>query len=147
MVNTDRAWHWEATFPQPFGYVDNLANVEQLTVSVAQNLRASDGRVTNMSRLDARGRSFHDGDQAIDKDSVGRGANFQEQWDRALKLDPPVRARHRLERMDRGPVWRKGRADHVCRSIRRRIQPRHRADAGRPRRQLLLSARSQRPPL
>ena len=90
MVNTDRAWHWEATFPQPFGYVDNQANVEQLTVSVAQNLRASDGRVTNMSRLDARGRSFHDGDQAIENDSVGRGANFQEQWDRALQLDPPV---------------------------------------------------------
>jgi hypothetical protein len=31
---------------------------------VAQNLRAADGRVTNMSFGDARGRSFHDAPRA-----------------------------------------------------------------------------------
>ena len=39
------------------------------------------------------------------------------------------------------------RPNRVRRPVRRAIQPRHRADEGRPRRQLLLSARGQRPAL
>ena len=61
MVNTPYAWHWEAAYPQPYGYTDDPKKPEQVNVSVAQNLRASDGRVTNMSNGDARGRAFHDG--------------------------------------------------------------------------------------
>ncbi len=38
MVNTERAWHWEATYPQPFGYDTDAARPEQVSVSVAQNL-------------------------------------------------------------------------------------------------------------
>lgn len=89
MVDTRNAWHWEATYPQPYGYTDDPARPEQVNVSVAQNLRVSDGRVTNMSQGDARGRSFHDG--ALDRatDSVLHGHNFREQWTRALALDPP----------------------------------------------------------
>ena len=50
---------------------------------------ASDGQVTNMSAGDARGRSFHDGARDGSAGAVDRGANFQEQWKRALVLDPP----------------------------------------------------------
>ena len=49
MVNTEKAWHWEAAYPQPFGYIDDENVPEQVNVSVAQNLRRSDGKVTNMS--------------------------------------------------------------------------------------------------
>lgn len=89
MVNTKDAWHWEATHPQPYGYTDDPGRAEQVNVSVAQNLRASDGQVTNMSRGDARGRSFHEGARDASPGALDRGGNFQEQWGRALELDPP----------------------------------------------------------
>jgi hypothetical protein len=89
LVNTRNAWHWEATYPQPYGYTDNPRQPEQVNVSVAQNLSAADGAVANMNSGQARGRSFHDGGQNISPGSVDRGANFQEQWRRALQLDPP----------------------------------------------------------
>jgi hypothetical protein len=89
LVNTPYAWHWESTYPQVYGYTDDPDVPEQVNVAVAQNLRAADGRVTNMSNGDARGRSFHDG--AMDKTpgSVNWGHNVQEQWRRAQQLDPP----------------------------------------------------------
>ena len=89
LVNTPYAWHWEATYPQPYGYTDDPSQPEQVNVSVAQNLRAKDGKVTNMSSGDARGRSFHDGRQ---DSSAGRGEprlQCQEQWKRAFELKPP----------------------------------------------------------
>jgi len=89
MVDTHLAWHWEATYPQPFGYVDDPTVPEQVNVSVAQNLRRSDGQVTNMSDGDARGRSFHAGKIDDSPDAINHGYNFQEQWRRALELDPP----------------------------------------------------------
>jgi hypothetical protein len=89
MVNTQKAWHWEATYPQPYGYVDDPAKPEQVNVSVAQNLRCSDGRVTNMSEGDARGRSFHNGAVDTALGAVNFGHNFQEQWQRVFELEPP----------------------------------------------------------
>ena len=89
LVNTPYAWHWEATYPQPFGYTDDPKRPEQVSVSVAQNLRDSDGRVTNMSAGNARGRSFHDQARDTSPGAVDRGGNFQEQWKRAFELDPP----------------------------------------------------------
>ena len=89
MVNTERAWHWEAAYPQPYGYVDDPAKPEQVNVSVAQNLRRSDGKVTNMSEGNARGRSFHNGAFDDASGAVNVGHNFQEQWQRAFDLDPP----------------------------------------------------------
>ena len=89
MVNTPYAWHWEATYPQPYGYTDDPNRPEQVNVSVAQNLRAADGQVTNMSDGDARGRSFHDGKQDTTPGAVNHGHNFQEQWKRAFELAPP----------------------------------------------------------
>jgi hypothetical protein len=89
LVNTPYAWHWESTYPQVFGYTDDPNQPEQVNVAVAQNLRAADGRVTNMSFGDARGRSFHDGKEDKTPGAVNLGYNFAEQWKRALELRPP----------------------------------------------------------
>lgn len=89
LVNTQNAWHWETTYPQAFGYTDDPKRPEEINVSVAQNLRADNGKVTNMSEGFARGRSFHDGNQNIAHGSVDQGYNFQEQWKRVSQLDPP----------------------------------------------------------
>ena len=89
LTNTPYAWHWEATYPQPYGYTDDPKIPEQVNVSVAQNLSAKDGTVANMNSGHARGRSFHDGKQNIVPGSMDRGENFQEQWKRAFELDPP----------------------------------------------------------
>lgn len=89
MIDTPYAWHWEATYPQPYGYTDDPKKPEQVNVSVAQNLRAADGKVTNMSNLDARGRSFHDGKMDTAPGAINRGLNFQEQWKRAYELQSP----------------------------------------------------------
>lgn len=88
-INTPYAWHWEAAYPQVYGYTDDPNRPEQVNVSVAQNLRIADGAVTNMSNGDARGRSFHDGKPDTTAGAVNQGHNAREQWERALKLDPP----------------------------------------------------------
>ncbi len=87
--NTPFAWHWEATYPQHYGYRTDPHRPEQVNVSVAQNLRVRDGQVTNMSSGEARGRSFRRGAMDPAPDSVNWGLNFQEQWGRAFDLDPP----------------------------------------------------------
>ncbi len=89
LVNTPYAWHWEATYPQPYGYTDDPNKPEEVNVSVAHNLRQSDGKVTWMSSGDARGRSFHDGKQDTTPGAINHGYNFQEQWKRAFALKPP----------------------------------------------------------
>ena len=89
MVNTPYAWHWEATYPQPYGFTDDPSQPEQVNVSVAQNLRQSDGKVTNMSSGEARGRSFHDGKMEVGEGAVNYGYNFQEQWKRPFEVKPP----------------------------------------------------------
>lgn len=89
LTNTPTAWHWEATYPQPYGYVDDPAKPEQVNVAVAQNLRQRDGKVTNMSAGDARGRSFHDHVEDTTPGAVDQGYNFQEQWKRVFDLQPP----------------------------------------------------------
>ncbi|HOY60808.1 MAG TPA: hypothetical protein PK640_22015, partial [Verrucomicrobiota bacterium] len=89
MVNTPHAWHWEAAYPQPYGYTDDPNQPEQVNVSVAQNLRRSDAKVTNMSSGDARGRSFHQDRMESAPGAVNWGYNFEEQWRRAFDLRPP----------------------------------------------------------
>ncbi|MBI3849646.1 MAG: hypothetical protein HY298_05065 [Verrucomicrobia bacterium] len=89
LTNTPLAWHWESTYPQPYGYTDDPGKPEQVNVAVAQNLRAKDGKVTNMSAGDARGRSFHDGKEDTTPGAVNHGYNFQEQWKRVFDLKPP----------------------------------------------------------
>ena len=89
MVNTENAWHWEATYPQPYGYTDDPEVPEQVNVSVAQNLARADGKVTSMSLGNARGRSFHNGEKDPRPNAVDLGLNMQEQFEYAIELDPP----------------------------------------------------------
>jgi hypothetical protein len=90
MENTKDAWHWEATYPQPYGYADDPKTPEQVNVSVAQNLGAfGKHSVQNMSSGKGRGRGFHDGKQDHSPEAVLGGANFAEQWRRAYELEPP----------------------------------------------------------
>ena len=88
-VNTPYAWHWESIYPQVYGYTDDPKTPEQVNVAVAQNLRDVDGKVTNMSNGDARGRSFHNGKMDRSPGAIDRGLNVEEQWTRALQLNPP----------------------------------------------------------
>jgi hypothetical protein len=88
MEDTDQAWQWEASYPQPFGFDRDPTKPEQLSVSVAQNLRVSDAAVTNMSEGNARGRSFHEGRQDARPGAVNFGFNFEEQWQRVFALKP-----------------------------------------------------------
>ncbi len=89
LVNTRYAWHWESTYPQVYGYADDPNKPEEVNVAVAQNLRVSDGAVTQMKFGDGRGRSFHDGHEDPKPEAVNWGYGLQEQWRRALELDPP----------------------------------------------------------
>ena len=88
-TNTPYAWHWEAAYPQVYGYTDDPNRPEQVNVSVAQNLRRSDGKPINMSSGEARGRTFHWGKQDPAPGAVNQGHNFEEQWQRAFDLKPP----------------------------------------------------------
>ncbi len=89
MVNTQNAWHWEAAYPQPYGWSIDENTPEQVNVSVAQNLsREPKSPVKFMSSGMARGRSFCNG--KIEEDlATDEGRNFAEQWKRAYELDPP----------------------------------------------------------
>jgi hypothetical protein len=89
LTNTPYAWHWEATYPQCYGYTENPNLAEEVNVSVAQNLRQNDGRAVNMSTGEARGRSFHDGKEDSHPGAANFGYNFAEQWQRAFDLKPP----------------------------------------------------------
>ncbi len=74
-------WPWIAHTPQPYGWHEGPDRPEQMPVAVAEH------------PLSAIGRSFHDGGEPAlnsqDLTSVtGKGLYFQEQWDRALAVDP-----------------------------------------------------------
>ena len=89
-VNTHNAWHGEATYPQVYSYDEDPCRPEQVNVSVGQNLHQDTGRVEMMSTGRARGRSFHDGRVDDRPQAYKYGLNFEEQWRRALELDPEV---------------------------------------------------------
>lgn len=90
LVNTQNAWHWEATYPQVISYDTDPEKPEQINVSVGQNLHQDDGRVEMMSTGRARGRSFHKGSVDDRPESWKYGFNFEEQWSRAHEVDPEI---------------------------------------------------------
>lgn len=90
LVNTHNAWHWEATYPQVYSYDQDSSRPEQVNVSVGQNLHQKTGGVEMMSTGWARGRSFHEGHVDPRPDAYQYGLNFEEQWQRAIDLDPNV---------------------------------------------------------
>jgi len=81
-------WGWLEIYPQhEFKKRDN-GGFEQVTVGVAQNWSKERG-LTAMNAPNSFGRSYTDkGGEITTPDAEKYGYNFQEQWDRALQLDP-----------------------------------------------------------
>ncbi len=78
-------WGWLEVFPQHiFNNSDNVA--EQMTVGVAQN--AVGDRLGSMSEIGVKGRSFHNNTIPSGNKLTPYGLNVQEQWERALQVDP-----------------------------------------------------------
>ncbi len=85
-------WGWLENAPQ-HGYVEKSpGKFEFMTVGVAQNWSAQDKGLSAMSGPKIHGRSYTyaDGFGKLTDDSYLYGYNFQEQWDRALKVDPEI---------------------------------------------------------
>jgi hypothetical protein len=98
-VDGPNEWSWLSNYPQQPGYTEDDP-VEMVAVSVAQNWSES---LDFMSATDAEGnyiahgRSYtYGGKNKLLKDPVSSeygskyGANFQQQFDRAIELDPSV---------------------------------------------------------
>lgn len=85
----DDQWGWLEVYPQ-HGYAKRSTGYEQVTVGVSQNWSAERG-LTAMNAPNTFGRSYtnHSG-QINEVGAVNYGHNFQEQWERALKLDPQL---------------------------------------------------------
>lgn len=81
-------WGWLEIYPQ-HGFVKNATGgVEQVTVGVAQNWSKERG-LTAMNAPGAFGRSYTGKEgQHTEPGAVNYGFNFQEQWDRALEINP-----------------------------------------------------------
>jgi hypothetical protein len=86
--NTPYAWHWENVYPQTYGFTEDPKVAEQMNVSPAQNMHWQTGALEMMQTGEARGRGFHESRKDSSLGAVQRGLNFQEQWDRVLKVDP-----------------------------------------------------------
>jgi hypothetical protein len=83
----DDHWGWLEVYPQ-HGYARKSTGYEQVTVGVAQNWSAERG-LTAMNAPNAFGRSYTVTSGLVTgEDAVNYGYNFQEQWERAFKLDP-----------------------------------------------------------
>jgi hypothetical protein len=81
-------WGWLHVYPQPVFYGAAPEEIEQITVGVAQN--AAHNQLAPMSHKDgAYGRSWHKGRRNPAPNAVMHGFNFQEQFDRAIQVDPP----------------------------------------------------------
>ncbi len=78
-------WGWLEIHPQ-HAFYDSEGKPEQATVGVAQN--ASAKRLCAMSEKDTYGRSWHDGGKDPRPDAVNYGYNVEEQWKRAIAIDP-----------------------------------------------------------
>jgi len=83
-------WGWLEIAPQ-HGFVETPeGGFEQVTVGVSQNWSEERG-LTAMNAPGSFGRSYTDKNgHSPDPTSVNEGLNFQEQWERALELDPEL---------------------------------------------------------
>ena len=78
-------WGWLEVYPQHI-FKSSAGVAEQMTVGVAQN--AVDGRLGSMSEAHSVGRSYHNHTLPSDNSSTPYRLNIQEQWERALQIDP-----------------------------------------------------------
>jgi len=81
-------WSWLETFPQHV-FRNQKGEAEQMSVGVAQNALANTPGPAPMShKAGAMGRSWHDGKKDLREGAVNLGPNFDEQWRRALEINP-----------------------------------------------------------
>lgn len=80
-------WSWLEVHPQ-HAFTNAAGVAEQMSVGVGQNAVA--GRLGSMSEPGAHGRSWHQGARDTRPGAVRLGLNFEEQWRRALEVDPRV---------------------------------------------------------
>ncbi|MDZ4859951.1 MAG: hypothetical protein SGI88_13315 [Candidatus Hydrogenedentes bacterium] len=81
-------WSWLEVHPQ-HAFKNSRGEVEQVSVGVAQNaLPNTPGPAPMSHKAGAMGRSWHNGAKDLRPEAVNLGLNFDEQWTRALELDP-----------------------------------------------------------
>ncbi len=82
-------WPWmDFTRPQRV-FLDDEGERETISVSVAQHPQIKMGDSVLYGETRNRGRGYHNGENDPDPDAYKHGYNFAEQWDWALKIDPP----------------------------------------------------------
>jgi hypothetical protein len=82
------AWAWLQIHPQAPQTAPDGA-LEEISVGVGQNYNATENRTAPMSFPGAFGRSYHNGREDTTPNAVNWGFNFDEQWRRALQVNPP----------------------------------------------------------
>jgi hypothetical protein len=81
-------WSWLEVYPQHV-FKNARGEKEQMSVGVAQNaLPRTPGPAPMSHKAGAMGRSWHDNKLDPRPGAVGMGLNFEEQWKRALEVDP-----------------------------------------------------------
>ncbi len=81
-------WSWLEVFPQHV-FKNSKGETEQMSVGVAQNaLPNTPGPAPMADKKGAMGRSWHKGAKDPREDAVSLGLNFDEQWQRALEVNP-----------------------------------------------------------
>jgi len=81
-------WSWLEVYPQHV-FKNGKGENEQMSVGVAQNaLPDTPGPAPMSHKAGAMGRSWHNGAKDTREGAVNWGLNFDEQWRRALDVDP-----------------------------------------------------------
>jgi len=81
-------WSWLEVYPQHV-FKNSRGEAEQVSVGVAHNaLPNTPGPAPMSHRAGAMGRSWHDGKKDPRVDALNWGLNFDEQWRRAIEVNP-----------------------------------------------------------
>ncbi len=81
-------WSWLEVYPQHV-FRNSKGDAEQMSVGVAQNaLPNTPGPAPMSHKAGAMGRSWHNGKKDERDGAVNLGLNFDEQWSRAMKVNP-----------------------------------------------------------
>lgn len=81
-------WSWLEVYPQHV-FKNSAGEAEQTSVGVAQNaLPDTPGPAPMSHKAGAMGRSWHNGARDMRDDTVNLGLNFDEQWGRAMEVNP-----------------------------------------------------------
>ncbi len=81
-------WSWLEVFPQHV-FKNDRGEAEQMSVGVAQNaLPNTPGPAAMSDKRGAMGRSWHNGARDTRQNATAMGLNFDEQWRRAMEINP-----------------------------------------------------------